>query len=86
MGRKFYLTLKRSIKPWLQDNEMKMYSTNNEGKSVVAERFIGIVNEWNSQIYDFNIKNCISINWQIFLMNLIIHITTQSNETYWPIV
>ena len=45
---------------------MKMYSTHNEGKSVVAERFIGIVNEWNSQIYDFNIKNCISINCRYF--------------------
>ena len=27
------------MKPWLQDNDMEMYSTHNEGKSVVAERF-----------------------------------------------
>ena len=27
-------------KSWLQDNDIEMYSTHNEGKSVVAERFI----------------------------------------------
>ena len=31
---------KSSFKKWLKDNDMKMYSTHNEGKSVVAERFI----------------------------------------------
>ena len=30
-----------SFKKWLQDNDFVMYSTNNKGKSVVAERFIG---------------------------------------------
>ena len=29
-----------SFKKWLQDNDIVMYSTHNEGKSVVAERFI----------------------------------------------
>ena len=29
-----------SFKKWLQDNDIIMYSTHNEGKSVVAERFI----------------------------------------------
>ena len=28
------------MKSWLQDNDIEMYSTINEGKSVVAERFI----------------------------------------------
>ena len=28
------------MKSWLQDNDMEMYSTRDEGKSVVAERFI----------------------------------------------
>ena len=28
------------MKLWLQDNDIEMYSTFNEGKSVVAERFI----------------------------------------------
>ena len=30
----------KSFKKWLKDNNIKMYSTINEGKSVVAERFI----------------------------------------------
>ena len=34
---KFY---NRSMKLWLQDNDIEIYSTFNEGKSVVAERFI----------------------------------------------
>ena len=29
-----------SFKKWLQENEVAMYSTHNEGESVVAERFI----------------------------------------------
>ena len=28
------------MKEWLQNNEIEMYSTHNEDKSVVAERFI----------------------------------------------
>ena len=36
-GSEFY---NNSFKKWLQDNDSAMYSTNNEGKSVVAERFI----------------------------------------------
>ena len=36
-GSKFY---SRSFKKWLQDNDIAMYSTHNEEKSVVAERFI----------------------------------------------
>ena len=30
----------KSMKSWLQDNNVEIYSTHNEGKSVVAERFI----------------------------------------------
>ena len=30
----------RSIETWLQDNNIEMYLTPNEGKSVVSERFI----------------------------------------------
>ena len=36
-GSKFY---NRSMKLWLEKNDMEMYSTHNEGKSVVNERFI----------------------------------------------
>ena len=28
------------MKSWLQDNDIEMYSTHNEGKSVVLDRFI----------------------------------------------
>ena len=36
-GSEFY---NNSFKKWLQGNDIVMYSTHNEGKSVVAERFI----------------------------------------------
>ena len=36
-GSKFYNS---SVKKWLKDNNIEMYSIHNEGKSVVAERFI----------------------------------------------
>ena len=28
------------MQEWLENNDILMYSTNNEGKSVIAERFI----------------------------------------------
>ena len=30
----------RSMKPWLEKNDIEIYSTNIEGKSVIAKRFI----------------------------------------------
>ena len=30
----------RPMQKWLDDNDILMYSTHNEGKSIVAERFI----------------------------------------------
>ena len=39
-GSKFY---NRSMKSWLEKNYIEMYSRHNEGKSVVAERFITIL-------------------------------------------
>ena len=36
-GSGFY---NRLMKSWLEDIDIEMYSTDNEGKSVVAERFI----------------------------------------------
>ena len=36
-GSEFY---NQNFKKWLENNEISMYSTYNEGKSVVAERFI----------------------------------------------
>ena len=37
-GSEFY---NKSFKKWLKDNDIEMYSIHNKGKSVVAERFIG---------------------------------------------
>ena len=36
-GSKFF---NRSVKSWLEKNDIEMYSAHHEGKSVVAERFI----------------------------------------------
>ena len=38
------------MKSWLQDNYKSMYLTNNEGKSIVAQRFIKTV---NNKIYKY---------------------------------
>ena len=43
-----------SFKKWLEDNDIRMYSTYNEGKSVVAERFIRTL---KNKIYKF--KKCL---------------------------
>ena len=39
-GSEFY---NNSFKTWLKDNDIEIYSIHNEGKSVVAERFIRIL-------------------------------------------
>ena len=36
-GSEFY---NRSFKKWLKENDIEMYSIHNEGKSVVAERYM----------------------------------------------
>ena len=46
-GGEFY---NRSIKSWLEKNDIEMYSTHNEGKSVVAERFIRTI---KNKIYKY---------------------------------
>ena len=59
-GSKFY---NNSFKKWLKDNDMEMYSTHNEGKSVVAERFIKTL---KTKIY----KYMISISKNIYIDKL----------------
>ena len=46
-GSKFY---NNSFNKWLKDNNIEIYSTNNEGKSVIAERFIRIL---KTKIYKY---------------------------------
>ena len=46
-GSEFY---NNSFKKWLKDNNIVMHSTNNDGKSVIAERFIRTL---NNKIYKY---------------------------------
>ena len=68
---KFY---NASFKKWLQDNDIVMYSTNNEGKSVVAERFIRTL---KSKIY----KYVTSISKNVYIDKLD-DIVDEYNNTY----
>ena len=46
-GSKFY---SKSLKLWLEKNDIEMYSAHNEGKSIVAEIFIRTL---KSEIYKY---------------------------------
>ena len=70
-GSEFY---NASFKKWLQDNDIVMYSTNNEGKSVVAERFIRTL---KSKIY----KHMTSISKNVYIDKLN-DIVDKYNNTY----
>ena len=59
-GSEFYNI---SFKKWLQDNNIEMYSTNNEEKSVIAERFIRTLkNKIYKYMTSISKKMCILIN------------------------
>ena len=70
-GSEFY---NASFKKWLRDNDIVMYSTNNEGKSVVAERFIRAL---KSKIY----KCMTSISKNVYIDKLD-DIVNEYNNTY----
>ena len=70
-GSKFY---NNSFKKWLRDNNIEMYSTNNEGKSVIAERFIKIL---KNKIY----KYMTSISKDVYIDKLD-DIVKKYNNTY----
>ena len=70
-GSEFY---NDSFKKWLQDNDIVMYSTNNEGKSDVAERFIRTL---KSKIY----KHMTSISKNVYIDKLN-DIVDRYNNTY----
>ena len=63
-----------SFKKWLKDNDIEMYSTHTEGKSVVAERFIRSL---KTKIYKYMIS--ISKNVYIDKLNDIVN---EHNNTY----
>ena len=52
-GSEFY---NKSLKSWLQNNSLEMYSAHNQEKFIVAERFIRTLKKIILQIYDFNVK------------------------------
>ena len=58
-GSKFYNS---SFKKSLKDNDIEMYSTHNEGKSVVAERFITTLKNKIDKHMTAVSKMCILIN------------------------
>ena len=58
-GSEFYNI---SFKKWLQDNDIEMYLTHNEGKSVVTERFIRTL---KNKIY----KYMTSISENVYMVN-----------------
>ena len=62
------------MKPWLEKNNTEMYSTHNEGKSVVAERFIRTL---KNKIY----KYMISISKNVYIHKLD-DIVNKYNNTY----
>ena len=70
-GSEFYNAF---FKKWLQDNDIVMYSTHNEGKSVVAERFIKTL---KGKIY----KYMTSISKNVYIDKLD-DIVDEYNNTY----
>ena len=70
-GSEFY---NNYFKKWLKDNDIKMYSIHNEGKSVVAERFIRTL---KNKIY----KYMTSISKDVYIDKLD-HIVDEYNNAY----
>ena len=70
-GSEFY---NNSFKKWLKDNDIEMYSIHNEGKSVVAERFIRTL---KTKIY----KYMTSISKNVYIDKLD-HIVNEYNNRY----
>ena len=70
-GSEFYNS---SFKKWLKDNDIKMYSIYNEGKSVVAETFIRTL---KTKIY----KHMTSISKNVYIVKLD-DIVNEYNNTY----
>ena len=70
-GSEFY---NNSFKKWLKDNDIEMYSIHNEGKSVVAERFIRTL---KNKIYKY--MTAISKNVYIAKLDDIVN---EYNNTY----
>ena len=66
--------LNNSFKKWLKDNDSEMYSIHNQGKSVVAERFIRTL---KTKIY----KYMTSVSKNLYIDKLD-DIVSEYNNTY----
>ena len=64
----------RSIKSWLQDNGMEIYSTHSEGKSVVAEIF--------SRTLKNKICECMTSKSKDVYIDKLVDIVNNYNNTY----
>ena len=71
-GSQFY---NNSFRKWLKDNDIEMYSVNNEGKSVVAKRFIRTL---KNKIY----KCMTSVSKNVYIDELD-DIVDEYNNTYY---
>ena len=74
-GSEFYNS---SFKKWLKDNDTEMYSIHNEGKSVIAERFIRTL---KTKIYKYMIS--VSKNMYVDILD---NIVGEYNNTYHRII
>ena len=70
-GSEFYNT---HFKKWLKDNDISMYSTHNEGKSVVAERFVRTL---KNEIY----KHMTAISKNVYF-DVLDNVVDKYNNTY----
>ena len=70
-GSEFY---NNSSNKWLKDNDIAMYSTNNKGKSVIAERFTRTL---KNKIY----KHITSLSKNVYIDRLD-DIVKKYNNTY----
>ena len=70
-GVEFY---NNSFNKWLKDNDIEMYSTHNERKSVVAERFIRTL---KSKIYKYMMSTS-----KIVYIDKLDNIVNEYNNTY----
>ena len=62
------------MKSWLEKNDVEMYLTHNERKSVIVEKFIRTLKIKSANIGIQYQKMCILVNWVTLLKNITIHI------------
>ena len=68
----------RSIKLWLQNNNVEMYSIHNDGKSIVAKRFIRTL---TNKIY----KHLTAVSRQMYI-NKLDNVATKYNNKYYKAI